>query len=52
MKTLHTATAVIELGAGLALLCFPSTTVALLLGLPLDTPSIPFLSLFVVCWLT
>jgi hypothetical protein len=37
MKTLQTVNAVIELGAGLALLCFPSTTVALLLGSPLDT---------------
>jgi hypothetical protein len=32
IKLLHTVTAVIELGAGLALLCFSSTTVALLLG--------------------
>jgi hypothetical protein len=39
VKTLHTVTAVIELGAGLALLCFPSTTVALLLGSPLNTPT-------------
>ena len=59
MKTLH-VTAVIELGAGLALLCFPSTTVALLLGSPLDTPTAltvarvggaGLLSLGVGCWL-
>jgi Kef-type K+ transport system membrane component KefB len=60
MKTLQTVTAVIELGAGLALLCFPSTMVALLLGLPLDTPAAltvarvggaGLLSLGVACWL-
>ena len=60
MKTLHTVTAVIELGAGLALLCFPSTTVALLLGSPLDTPTgltvarvggAGLLALGVACWL-
>jgi hypothetical protein len=39
MKALHTVTAVIELGAGLALLCFPSATVALLVGTPLETPA-------------
>jgi hypothetical protein len=39
MKTLHTVTAVIEAGAGLALGCFPSFSVALLLGSPLDTPA-------------
>ena len=39
MKKLHTVTAVIELGAGLALLCFTRTAVALLLGSPLDTPT-------------
>ncbi len=60
MKTLQTVTAVIELGAGLALLCFPSTTVALLLGSPLHTPTAltvarvggaGLLSLGVACWL-
>ena len=60
MKTLHTVNALIELGAGLALLCFPSTTVALLLGSPLDTPialtvgrvgGAGLLSLGVACWL-
>jgi Kef-type K+ transport system membrane component KefB len=60
VKTLQTVTAVIELGAGLALLCLPSTTVALLLGSPLDTPTAltvarvggaGLLSLGVACWL-
>src|SRR5215469_4279415 len=60
MKTLHTVTAVIELGAGLALLCFPWPVVALLLGSPLDTPTgisvarvggAGLLSLGVACWL-
>ena len=60
MKTLQTVTALIELGAGLALLSFPSTTVALLLGSPLDTPTAltvarvggaGLLSLGVACWL-
>jgi hypothetical protein len=37
MKKLHAASAVIELGAGLALLAFPSVVVKLLLGSPLDT---------------
>ncbi len=37
MKALHTATAVIELGAGLALLCCPSATAVLLIGAPLQT---------------
>ena len=39
MKTLHTATAGIDLGAGVALLCCPSRTVAvaLLVGAPSET---------------
>ncbi len=37
VDALQTATAVIEAGAGLALLCFPSAAVALLLGAPLET---------------
>jgi hypothetical protein len=62
MKTLQTVTAVIELGAGLALLCFPSATVALLVGsTPLEAPAAltvarvggaGLLSLGVACWLT
>jgi len=60
MKTLHTATALIELGAGLALLCFPSATVALLVGAPLEgAPALTaarvggagLLALGVACWL-
>jgi len=60
MKMLHTVTAVIELGAGLALLCFSSTTVALLLGSPLDAPNAltvarvggaGLISLGITCWL-
>lgn len=44
MKNLHTVTAVIELGAGLALLSFPSATVARVGGAAL-------LALGVACWL-
>ena len=60
MKTLHTVNAVVELGAGLALLSFPSPVVALLLGSPLDIPTglsvarfggSGLLSLGVACWL-
>jgi hypothetical protein len=39
MKMLLIVTAVIELGAGLALLGFPSSAAALLLGSPLDAPA-------------
>jgi hypothetical protein len=38
VDALQTTTAVIEAGAGLALLSFPSAAVALLLGAPLETP--------------
>ena len=60
MKTLHTVSAVIELGAGLALLAFPSAVMKLLLGSPLDTPAAvalgrltgaALLALGVACWL-
>jgi hypothetical protein len=60
MKSLHTLTAVIELGAGLALLSFPSATVALLVGAPLEAaPALTaarvggagLLALGVACWL-
>ena len=60
MKRPLIVTAVIELGAGVALLCFPSATVALLLGSPLDTPTALTLgrlagtalfALGVACWL-
>jgi hypothetical protein len=39
MSTLQTVTAVIELGAGLALLSFPSVTAIVLVGVPLDAPA-------------
>jgi hypothetical protein len=60
MKTLQTATAIIEAGAGLALLSMPSITASLLLGSPLDSPAAvslarvggaAILSLAIVCWL-
>jgi hypothetical protein len=60
MNALYTLTAVIELGAGLALLCFPSSTVALLAGAPLGiAPALTvarvggagLLALGVACWL-
>jgi hypothetical protein len=60
MKNLQTVTAVIELGAGLALIGFPSAAVALLLGSPLDTPAAVTLgrvagtalfALGIACWL-
>lgn len=60
MKTLLTVTAVIELGAGLSLLCCPSAMVALLVGAPLESPAAltvarvggaGVFSLGVACWL-
>jgi len=60
MKNLYSVTALIELGAGLALLCFPSATVALLVGAPLEgAPALTvarvggagLLALGVACWL-
>jgi hypothetical protein len=60
VKTLHTVTAIIELGAGLALLSFPSTTTVVLLGSPLNTSvaltlarvcGAALLSLGIACWL-
>ena len=59
-KLFHTVTAVLEAGAGLALGCFPSAVVALLLGSGLDTPvavilgrlaGAALLTLGVACWL-
>ena len=60
MKTLLTVTALIEVGASLALVCCPSATVTLLLGSRLDTPvavtlgrlaGVALLALGVACWL-
>ena len=60
MKTLHTVTAGIELGAGFALLCWPSAVVVVLLGSPLDAPAAvtlgrvtgaALLALGAACWL-
>ena len=60
MKRLLIVTAIIESGAGLALLCCPSPVVALLLGSPLDTlaaaalgrlAGAALLALGVACWL-
>jgi hypothetical protein len=60
LSTWHVVTAVIELGAGLALLCLPSVTVELLLGARLDAPvllavarvaGVALLTLGVACWL-
>jgi len=60
MKTLQTVTAVIEAGAGLALLGLPSTTASFLLGTPLDSPvavslarigGAAILALAIICWL-
>jgi hypothetical protein len=60
MKTFLTVTAIVEAGAGLALLAVPSTTASLLLGTPLDSPAAAslarvggaaILTLALVCWL-
>jgi hypothetical protein len=60
LNTLYAATAVIEVGAGLALLCAPSAAAALLLGRPLAAPAAltvariggaGLLTLGVACWL-
>ncbi|HEY5705863.1 MAG TPA: hypothetical protein VIS96_09850 [Terrimicrobiaceae bacterium] len=60
MKALPIVTAVIEVGAGLALLGFPSAVAVLLLGTPLETAAAltvarvagaGLLALGVACWL-
>jgi hypothetical protein len=60
MKTLNTVSAAIELGAGMALMGFPSAVVKLLLGVPLDSAPAVLLgrlagtalfALGVACWL-
>jgi hypothetical protein len=59
-KALHTVTAVIGIGAGLTLLCFPSVTVTPLVGSPLETSAAQtvarvggagLLAFGVACWL-
>jgi hypothetical protein len=60
VSALYAATAVIEVGAGLALLCIPSTAVQILLGAPFEAPEgvavarvggAALLALGVACWL-
>jgi hypothetical protein len=60
MIALQTVTAVIEAGAGLALLALPSITASLLLGTPLDSPAAvslarvggaAIIALAIACWL-
>lgn len=60
MKRMLTVSAVLELGAGLALMCFPSTAVVLLLRSPIESPAaitlgrvagVALLALGVACWL-
>ncbi|OAI42884.1 hypothetical protein AYO41_03285 [Verrucomicrobia bacterium SCGC AG-212-E04] len=60
MKMLHTISALIEVGAGLALLIFPSEFATLAAGAPLETPvaltvarlgGSGLIALAVACWL-
>jgi uncharacterized membrane protein len=60
MIALQTVTAVVEAGAGLALLGLPSVTASLLFGMPLDPPAAvnlarvggaAIVALAIVCWL-
>lgn len=60
MKALLTVTALVEVGAAVALMCCPSSAVALLLGSPLDAPAAvtlgrlagaALLALGAACWL-
>lgn len=60
VNTLLTGTALIEVGAGLALLCCPSAMATLLVGAPLDAPAAltvarvggaGLLTLGIACWL-
>jgi hypothetical protein len=61
MKNLLTVTAIIEAGAGLALLGLPSVTASLLVGAPLEAAAAltlarvggaAILALAIICWLT
>jgi len=60
MKNLQIFSAMIELGAGLALLSYPSVAVAFLIGAPLEGPAVMtvarvcgagLLTLGIACWL-
>jgi len=60
VNALYAATALIEVGAGLALLCIPSAAVQILLGAPFEAPAglavariggAALLALGVACWL-
>jgi hypothetical protein len=60
VNTLYATTAVVELVAGLALLCLPSSAAEVLLGAPLEAPAalavarvggVALLTLGVACWL-
>lgn len=60
MKTLLTVTAIVEAGAGLALVAVPSATASLLFGAPLDSHAAvglarvggaAILALAIICWL-
>jgi hypothetical protein len=60
VSALYAATAAIEVGAGLALLCLPSAAVQILLGAPFEAPEAlavarvggaALLALGVACWL-
>ena len=60
MNALYAATAVIEVGAGMALLCMPTAAVQILLGAPFEAPEgvavarvggSALLALGVACWL-
>jgi len=60
VNALYATTAIIEVGAGLALLCLPSAAVNLLLGTPLEAPAAltvarvggaGLLTLGIACWL-
>jgi hypothetical protein len=56
MKTFHTVTAVIEIGAGLLLAAMPALAVTFLFGASLTTPverraRVALLALGVACWL-
>lgn len=60
MKSLHIATALLEIGAGLALLLLPSQFASLALGAPLESPAAltvarvggsGLIALAIACWL-